>query len=169
MYLTVISVLPIFLHMKPFDLTYIGMPTSFVCIKQERSRQQAIGFNISIVYIWLFCHLSCWWAGVPSLQLLNLFDYKCLVCAPPLVFLPFCWTVARYNSYVWKHGRVHGTTVFFPGNSSVGFCYGGVLCCVYLCLLLCLKLPWENKKVGCWWTSLQTCFLCHEYGAFKTS
>lgn len=145
-------------YMKPFDLTYIGGPTSFVCIKQEKIRQQTTGFDVSIVYIWVFCPFHCWWAGVPSLQLLNLFDYKWLGCASPLVFLPFCWTIARYNSYVWKHRRVHGTTVFFLGNSSVGFCYGGVLRCVYLCLLLHLKLLWENKKVRCCRASLQTCF-----------
>lgn len=37
--------------MKPFDLTYIGRPTSFVCIKEEKSRQQTTGFDVSIVYI----------------------------------------------------------------------------------------------------------------------
>lgn len=82
-------------YMKPFGLTYIGGPTSFVCIKQEKSRQQTTGFVVSIVYIWIFSPFNCWWAGVPSLQLLNLFAYKGLGCASPLLFLPFCWTIAR--------------------------------------------------------------------------
>lgn len=97
MYLTVILVLPIFLHMKPFDIIEIGRPKSFVCIKQQKSRQQTTDFDVTIVFLWVLCAFNCWWTGVPSLQLLNLFDYKCLVCTPPLVFLPFCWAVARYN------------------------------------------------------------------------
>lgn len=78
--LTVISVLPIFLHMnppiflymKPFDLTYIGRPTSFVCIKEEKSRQQMTGLMLSLCVFEYFALLTADDQEFPV--------YSCLIC-----------------------------------------------------------------------------------------
>lgn len=71
MYLPVTSVLSIFLHMKPFDLTYIGRPTSFAYIKQERSRQHATG-SVSINIFEYFALSAADEQEFPV--------YSCLIC-----------------------------------------------------------------------------------------
>lgn len=123
--------------MKPLDLIYIGRATSFACNKQEKHMQQTTGFDVSIVLEYLsILPINCWWAGSSQftsclISLMYPLQHQCLVCAPLLVFLSFCWTIARYNSYVWKHGRVDGTIVFlFPWKLFSGFLLwrGSVLC-----------------------------------------
>lgn len=78
-------------------------------------------------------------------KLLNLFDVSIptsVLCAPLLVFLSFCWTIARHSLYAWKHGKnwwnncvSFSLEIVQSVSASTGFCvvFIAVLSGVYHC------------------------------------